>query len=242
MWDIIKSIWSTINDAINLTGGWLSVGAFIWSVYIWLYYNNIKVYLFVNRLLRKRKEVFFEVSFTYLMKDEVKFYTVIERVLKEIYTKDKIKKEANSSNNKIYNVPPYLIQVQKDTEINASNGEQEIFIHMPKIRTTYASVERILESIYELDEKIKDACIISEKKYTMNIVFEEIKNNPFLRLIIKVFGEGSIERFSCKLNCSILSSELENRTIDIYNNKISITNKSFSEIKKITPYLLLLKK
>lgn len=232
----------TINNIINSIGGWVTVLAFLWSIYVWFYYNNIKVYLFVNRIIKRRKEVFFDISFTYVIPSNVNFYRNLEDILKEIYGNKNIKKEMNLINNKIYNVQPYLIKVQQDTKINVNEGEQEIFIQIPKIRTSFASVEKILDSIDLLDEKILEKMSTDKKNYSLTITFDKIKHNPFVYLIVRLFGKESIENFSCKLNCGILNDDLSNKSVNIYNDKISVNQKRFSDIRKITPYLLLMKR
>ncbi|MPM71251.1 hypothetical protein SDC9_118214 [bioreactor metagenome] len=233
---------SFINKIINTIGGWITVLAFIWSVCVWLYYNSIKVYLFINRIIKRRKEVFFDISFTYVVKKEIDFYKKLEPIIKEVYPKSNVKKEMNLTNNKIYNVQPYLIKVQQDDVINVNEEGQEIFIEIPKVRTTFSSVEKILDSVDLLDEKILEKIGVNSRKYCLTITFDKIKQNPFIYLVVRLFGKEAIEKFSCKLNCGILNEGLSNKTVDIYNDKIIITQSSFSDIRKLTPYLLLMKK
>lgn len=233
---------SFINNIINTIGGWVTVLAFLWSIFLWLYYNNIKVYLFLNKVLKRKKEVFFDISFTYAIKRDKDFYKSFEDIIKELYQRSSINKEMNLINNKIYNVQPYLIKVQEDKLINCNDDEKEIFIEIPKVRTTFASVEKILDSIDLLDDKIIEKIGVNSKSYCLTITFDNIKQNPFIYLVIRLFGKESVEKFSCKLNCGILNERLSNKIVDIYNNKIIITQNSFRDIRSLTPYLLLMKK
>ena len=228
-------------DSIGLISSLMSIGGILVGAVTHLYYKNIKFYRFTHKILKRKKEVFFNISFTYKIKNEQNFYKELENILKEIYPEAEIKKELNSSNNKIYDVPSYLIKVQVDKDVNGDENEPEIFIEIPKIRTYFSSVEKILDSVELLNEKIIGKLNILDSSYCLTIKFENTTDNVFVTPILRILGEKSIEKFNCKLNCGMLMSDLSDKTVDVFKDRIIISQDNFSDIRKLTPYLLLIK-
>lgn len=235
-------MWQQIKDIVSQLGGWITIISFLGSVVTWLYYNNLRTYLIVNRILRFRKEVSFEVSMTYQVEMDVNFYDMIEKSLWEIFSREKIKKENDTINNKMFNTPPFFVKVLQDKDINAIESYQEFFVEIPKINVTYSRVEKTLDVINDIDEKVIDKMNIKERKYFVKIYFEKKKQNPFANLLFRLFGEDNIVFFRCKLNCAAISKEQEGKYVDISESSISLTQSSFNEIRKITPHLLLIKR
>lgn len=214
---------------------------FVWSIYTWLYNKNIKVYIFVNRILKRRKEVFLNINATYICDDTIDFYDKFEEIVFELYERTNVRKEMNLTNHKIYNLPDYLVKIQSDTLINATSGKQEIFLEIPKLRTTLGTAERLLEKIEQLDTDIQSQSMIESRNYNLEIVFEKTADNPFVYQITKIFGPDAIKSFNCKLDCALLSDEISNKIITVKDKKILVNEQKFRDIKKMIPYLLLIK-
>ncbi|OCZ50600.1 hypothetical protein [Dehalobacter sp. TeCB1] len=231
-------------DALSVVGTIVTIVSFLAMILQWLYYNKIKFYVFVNRIVKRMREVTFDVSFTYKVKKDIDVFNNIELSLKEMYKLKNINKEMNLKTHKIYNLDNFLLKVQLDKEVNADEDIDEVFIYIPKLKVTYKSAEDILEEIDKLSQVIKKKMNINEEKYSLDIRYYK-NRNPFFGYAIQRFGVKTVKSFVCQLDCNILidneQHDLNDKKACIYKEYVNVTDNSFSDLRRVAKYLLILR-
>lgn len=231
------------NDYLSIIGSIITIISFLAMIFQWLYYNKISVYVFVNKFLKRLQEVTFDVSFTYKVPKDIDIYPMIEKELKEIYRIKSVNKEMNLKNHKMYNLENFFLKVQVDSEINSDTESNEIFISIPKIKVTYKSVETILEELDRLSQRLSKVLKCSNELYSIDIRYSKSKN-PFFGFAIQRFGKNAVNHFTCEINCEILTNGKDENLFDkkatIYKEYLNVTEKNFSDLRRIAKYLLLL--
>lgn len=227
----------TTSDKITIISIIITVISILIVFIQWAYHRKLKFFLFINKIMRNRREVFFDFTFTYKIRKDVEFFPELSLILKELYGKN-VKKEQNLINNKIFRLNDSLLKVQVDNEVNSDAEFNEVFIEFPYVRTTLAHSKKIIENIEKIDEKIKEKKIIFFSQYSMKIKYDNIKDNPFIHTIVKQFGEENIKNFRCNVDINLFNKNQIGKTILITDSGVSMTYSSISEIRKLIPIIL----
>lgn len=236
----INNIIDNLKDIYDLIDGYLAIALFAWSILQFFYYNKLKVYIFISKFFRKWRDTEWELTFSCNIDKNTDLFKKVEEVIKEMYKVKKIKKEMNLSNSKIYSLENFLFKVSYD---DFDKNVKEIFIEIPKLKTTYSHAKELLDEIDTLFKKISTKLKSDEEVYTINIRFKNTKN-PFLGFMIQRLGKESIKSFMCEIDVNNFmgnSSDFYNQKATIYKNYLNITQRSFVDLKEIASSLLLLK-
>jgi len=237
----VNDIVNTLKEYYDLIDGYLAIIFFIWSIIQFFYYNKLNVYIFVTKFFRKWRDTDWELTFTCNIDKDKDAFKDVENVIKEIYRVQTIRKEMNLSNSKIYSLNSFLLKVSCDDFDN--NNKREVFIEIPKLKTTYSHANELLDEIEILFKKISAIFRAEDEVYTINIRFKNGKN-PFLGFMLQRLGQDSVNHFRCEINTNAFmrnSTNLYNQKATIYKDYLNVTQKSFIDLKEISSSLLLLK-
>lgn len=239
----MKLVSNISNIIVSNISNIIAILTFSFSVFQWLYFRKIKFYVFVNKYFKKYKEVTLDVSFTYKIPKNIEVFKISEDTIKNIYKLKRVKKEINLNNHKMYNLDEYFIKIQLDTELNSDELTDELYISIPKLKSTYQSATRIIEELDYLSKELSKALNITDELYSLKIKYKN--KNPFIGFALQHFGKDAVKDFICNVNCGVFMSKedniLKDKTASIYKNYLNITDNNFTHIRRISQYLLLLK-
>lgn len=229
-------------EVFNIVVGILGILSFVGMLVQYLYYHKIAFYMFIRKIVKRSDDVQFDVSFTYkIEKDSAEVFRIIESTLKEHYDVGCIKKEMNLVKHKIYNLEDFFCNVQLDDEINVDEESKELFITFPKIKATYKNAENTLEGIDLISQKLSRNLNILNEVYSMDIKYRK-GNNPFFGQSIQRFGNNAVKSYTCQIHCKAIGKDdMEGKYANIYKEYVNITDTSFSVIRRLGLYLLLIR-
>lgn len=233
---------SRLLNFYNMISDYLAILFIFISIAQYLYYNKFKVYVFVSKLMSRWKDTDWDITITYVTPKTINPYKELEDGLKEFYCINKLNRLSNSSNNKIYTLNHFILQVMLDQEY--SNENNELLIHIPKLKTTYKHANDILDEIERLSKLFAKELKVIDEVYNINIRFVNGKN-PFLGFMLQRLGKDAINNFICELNYKVFTDKEDSMSkkhkANVYKDYLSITQKDFADLNKIAKKILLLK-
>lgn len=216
-----------INNVVTIIG----LFGYFFAGISFLYYNKIKVFIFINKIFSWKKDVNFEISFVAENKD-INLDSILKLSRQMIDYESKI---ITKSNNKIvFTVDTMIIEIRND---NFPDMEYNFEMLIKNANSSYSVAEKNLKVIQRLFNKIISDFELTNTKFTFKSVFP--KNNPFLGPAVTKVGVDKIKRFYMILSAEAFTDKLCNEDkIQVNLNEISYVDNNFDEVRDIANIIL----
>lgn len=216
-----------INNIVTIIGlfGYLFAGM------SFLYYNKIKVFIFVNKIFSWKKDVNFEISFVAENKD-INLGSILKLSRQMIDYESKI--ITKSSNKVVFTVDTMIIEIRND---NFPDTEYNFEMLIKNPNSTYSVAEKNLKVLQRLFSKVVSDSELENIMFTFKSVFP--KSNPFLGPAVTKIGVDKIKRFYMILSAEAFTDKLCNEEkIQVNLNEISFVDNNFDEVRDIANIIL----
>jgi hypothetical protein len=209
----------------------------------WLYTKNPKYYFFLMKLFSKRKDTNWSITGMFTIKRDSNFIVELEKVLKSQF--GSISKKFNLANKKHYEFGVFNVILQYD--LNVSQDEYvQVELLFQNMNVTVENAENRLLELRMLFNELESKVNMVNKQYNINLKYTSMKN-PFFGLMIQRLGEEHIDHFECVFPISVLlrKNEVEKNSTNykfrVFKEYITITERNFDILEKITKHALLLR-
>lgn len=216
-----------LENILTITG----IIGLVYSLFQWLYYHQIRFFLWFNKFFSWHKDVNFEL--TILSKESTYEIGKISRFIRE-KTKNKSKIISSSNDFIVFSLDMLIIQIRKDE----FDEDYPIEILVTNNNSTYKAAKKNLHALGLILDDMKIENVFAADKYQFVSAFK--KRNPFIGPSVSTIKVNNIKNFFMVLSSEMFEKEgLSNHNdIQIGLNKINYVDTNFSEIKLVADVIL----
>jgi hypothetical protein len=216
-----------IGDIVNIFG----LLGYLFAIMSFLYFNKIKVFIWVNKIFSWKKDVNFELSLVAANKD-VNLEAVLRTFRESINYESKIMMRSN--NKIIFSLDTLIVEIRND---DFPEMEYNFEILIKNMNSSYSVAEKNLKILQKIFNTIIYDLELKNVKFTFKSVFP--KNNPFLGPAVTKIGVDKIKRFYMIVSTEAFTNKLYNgEKIQVNLNEISYVDNNFEDLRDVANIIL----
>ena len=208
----------------------LPICGYMYGAFMYLYFNKVSFFIFVNKTFRWKKDVNFLIDFSF----DGQFDNL--KKLKNYFreeTKNKLKSISSSKNKEVFQLDTLIITIEK-SEIPSDEYGNDIVIN--NSNSTYSLASKNLKLLQKVFKKILDNEAIGNSKFCFRSDFNK---NPFLNRTITRFGVDNIRQLFMIVSTSMFTQQLdEDEDIEINMQSVSYVARDFSDLREVANIIL----
>lgn len=226
---------NSITELLGVISSVFGIISGVFFIYKYFYDRKLKFYLWVNKIFSGRREVHFDLSYSFNYSGKELFNT-FENLAENNDLKYKI--ELNSRNRKMYNFDNMIVDVVQNEVIDDGQDDRNVFIRVINAGVTLNTAQNIINSFGKLTSHIPEKVQIDNQMYNFQVKYSENKN-PFISMKLKLMSQNNLTSFHSRIDASrIVPNNNEITDIDIYKQSLSVNNSDFLSISNIAKTLL----
>lgn len=209
----------------------------------WLYSKSAKYYFTILKLTSKRKDTEWKMTASFYVNKDIDFFTPLQKHLKEYGNYDR---KFNLKNKKHYNFGRFSCTVMYDIDFE-QNTSVRVDMLFDSLNVTLKNAKERLRELRQLFNNLEKELNLTDQNYNVNIEFTSMRN-PFFGLMIQRLGEEHLEYFEASFPVALLlkkhntaHSQLNNSSLRIFKNKITINESNFDMLEEVVIDSLLLR-
>lgn len=224
-------LWDLIDKLLKIVG----IVSFIVAVFQYFYYNKIKFFIMVNKVISRNKDVNFEVSLTAM--NPVQDLNLMLKKSRAIFEYE-TKIISRSENKIVFSVDTMVIEIRNDYNLDPNSDEEYQFeMFIKNANSTYKVATKNLKVLDNLFNELVSKFNLKNPRYSFKSVFP--KKNPFIGAVITKTGFDKIKRFYMVLSADVLEQDLiADEHIQINLNEISFVEHRFSQVREVANIIL----